>query len=128
MVKDGGVPSNVRHLVHGYRSRLANSRPMWGNCGTRSWWGVRRTLQLKITHWGASGTVLTQGIPAGIKPGDLVTEEDYIRGVMRPTSVTWAEDVAAAGALWAFVQAHIAEAYLDCIRFQEPRGGTARGN
>ena len=94
--------------------------------------GVQSTAQFKITHWGASGTVLTQGIPAGVKPGELVTEEDYVRGGTRQTSVTWAGDVAAAGTLWAFMRGHLEEAYhtsiLKSIRFQDPRGVTPLGN
>ena len=37
MLQVGWAPTNVQYLVHGYRSRAAGSRPLWGNCATSTW-------------------------------------------------------------------------------------------
>ena len=107
------VPDNVQYTIHGMRSASSGSRPLWGNCG---WVVPNKKFQfyLKITHWGAGGVPLYRGLPAGVRPTDLVTETDYRTNQPRQTKVTWQEDLAAARLLWGMMNAHINRIYAEC--------------
>jgi nucleoid-associated protein YgaU len=107
------VPDNVQYTVHGMRSSSSGSRPLWGNCG---WVVPNESAQfyLKMTHWGAGGVPLHQGLPPGVKPTDLVTETKWPSDQQRLTNVTWQEDLSASSMLWAIMNAHIMAIYLKC--------------
>jgi hypothetical protein len=107
------VPDNVQFTIHGMRSYSSGSRPLLGNCG----WIIpnqKHLFRLKITHWGAGGVPLHQGLPAGVKPTDIVTETNWVTGQPKLTNVTWQEDLMAASVLWAIMNAHIRTVYAKC--------------
>jgi nucleoid-associated protein YgaU len=107
------VPDNVQYTIHGMRSSSSGSRPLWGNCG----WIVpnkKFLFRLKMTHWGAGGVPLHNGLQPGKKLTDLVTEKDYRTGQPRLTKVTWQEDLTGASILWAIMNAHIMRVYAQC--------------
>jgi nucleoid-associated protein YgaU len=107
------VPDNVKFTIHGMRSYSSGSRPLLGNCG----WIVpneKYLFRLKITHWGAGGVPLYQGIPTGVKPTSLVSETNWLTGQPKLTNVTWQEDMNAARLLWAMMNAHINRIYAEC--------------
>lgn len=100
------IGANVREAVHARRASSAASRPLWGNCGTRA----RNNLLIcdfHVTHWGASGVPLHQGIPSGASPTDFVTESDFIRGGQRRTRVTWQQEINNSRALKNFMHQHM---------------------
>ncbi len=117
------VPDNIVHGMHGYRSRDSDSRPLWPKAG---WFGRIKRFEVKITHWGASGVLITQGLagqmPQGSKPSDLVTEDDIvIKGRRRKTACTWADDLAGVRELNVKMQRHIDDAYAETvIKFKTP--------
>jgi nucleoid-associated protein YgaU len=107
------VPDNVQYTVHGMRSYSSGSRPLLGNCG----WIVpneKHLFRLKITHWGAGGVPLYNGLPPGVKPTDLVSETNWVTGNPKLTNVTWQEDLNAASVLWAIMNTHISAVYMKC--------------
>ena len=122
------IPSNVVKGTHGLRTLTSFSRPYWPKCGR---FGNVDEVPFKITHWGASGVLLKQGLnsqmPAGAKPGDLIWEEDLIaksfkKPVRYQTACTWSGDLAAANSLGTMMKQRIDTAYIDCaVRFQDPK-------
>lgn len=112
------VPGNVVTGIHGLRSWNSLSRPYWPKAAR---FGNIQEFVLKITHWGASGVLLTQGIPPGVSPQDTVTENDPFTGQSYNTACTWGSDLVAAGSLWAIMRANIDAAYINTvIRFNQP--------
>lgn len=107
------IGANVLAAVHARRASSAASRPLWGNCGTRA----RNNLLIcnfHVTHWGASGVPLHQGIPSGAKPTDFVMEAvpepDFVRGGQRQTQVTWQQEIDNSRALKNFMHQHMIHA------------------
>jgi nucleoid-associated protein YgaU len=104
------IGANVLFAVHAKRASSANSRPLWGTCGTRA----RNNLlncDFHVTHWGASGVPLHEGIPLGVNPTDFVTETDFVRGNERQTQVTWQQEITNSTALKNFMHQHMLLAY-----------------
>lgn len=100
------IGANVLSAVHARRAPSADSRPLWGNCGTRAHNNLL-ICNFLVTHWGASGVPLHQGIPPGAKPTDFVTESHVIGGGQRQTRVTWRQEIDNSRALKNFMHQHM---------------------
>ena len=100
------IGANVLAAVHARRAPAADSRPLWGNCGTQAHNNLL-ICNFIVTHWGASGVPLHQGIPPGAKPADFVTEPHIIGGGQRQTRVTWRQEIDNSRALKNFMHQHM---------------------
>ncbi len=108
-VNTGTIGANVQAAVHAKRAASANSRPLWGNCGTRALNDLL-LCSFHVTHWGASGVPLHQGIPPGANPQDFVAEYDFVRDRDRQTQVTWQQEIDNATAMKNFMHQHMIHA------------------
>lgn len=114
------IPNNVITGIHAVRSGSSGSRPWWPKAGRI---GNIQEFPLKVSHWGASGVILTQGLkkvnPNG-NPTDIVQEEyPFEKGTFRDTKCTYLDDQLGAGAIRAKMIPRINKVYTDCaIRFR----------
>jgi hypothetical protein len=116
------IGANVLFTVHAKRASSANSRPLWGNCGSQAHNNLL-TCDFHVTHWGASGVPLHEGIPPGVNPADLITEPDFIRGGERQTQVTWQQEINNSTALKNFMHQHM---LMACHRIELGKGRKAK--
>jgi hypothetical protein len=116
------IGANVLTATHARRALSAGSRPLWGSCGTRA----RNNLlvcDFHVTHWGASGVPLHNGIQPGVNPNDLVTEPNIVGGGEHLTRVTWQQEIDNSTLLKNFMHQHMVQA---CRRIRPGKGRQAQ--
>lgn len=121
-VDAGEIGANVLATVHARRASSADSQPLWGTCGRRARNNLL-TCDFHVTHWGASGVPLHEGIPSDVNPTDFVTELSLIRGGDRQTRVTWQQEIDNSKVLKRFMDQHMIHA---CQRIRLGNGRRAQ--